>query len=91
MSAANEGSCPSAGSALCRFRLDENLNEMCGQPAAWLVSMPGRHKQPLCDTHILRYQADKSERGPTRVGRTRWDGQYVIEPNGKDETQDEAD
>lgn len=62
------------------FRTEENPDEICGKPAAWLISLPDWPKMPLCDEHIIRYQADKSERGPTRVGRIRRDGQYMIEP-----------
>lgn len=43
--------------------------------------MPGRHRLPVCDEHVIRYQEDKTATGTTRIGRNRGDGRYVIEQN----------
>ena len=65
----------------CRFVPELTPGIICDKPARWFVSMPGRHRMPVCNEHVIRYQENKLDSGITRIGRERGDGRYVIEAN----------
>jgi hypothetical protein len=56
----------------------------CGERAEWEVWLEGKHKMPVCEEHVRRFQADKGERGETRLGMVAGlgRGRYLIEGIG---------
>jgi hypothetical protein len=55
----------------------------CCDLAKWNVSLPGKHKMSVCETHVRRFQADEMESGDKRLGRIRMlaleEPRYLIE------------
>jgi hypothetical protein len=60
--------------------------DCCGL-AEWNISLPGKHKMPVCETHVRSFQADKMESGGNRLGMSSmaWvEIRYLIERIGEE-------